>query len=467
MAVDFGVCILAAGLGTRLKLNRPKALAPVMGRTLIDYVVDTSKEFLKKEKLQGKMGVVTGHMRELVEEHLNKNFPGEMEFAFQEKQLGTADAVRSYFKGVPAAAKATYTIIICADTPLIRDIDLSLLYIHLRNEKKDAVAATFYEKNPTGYGRIIRGENSLGFHIVEEKDASSEERKICEVNSGLYIIKTSFLIEKLAKVDNKNKSGEFYLTDLFKDHFNVSPVLFNEGEIFLGVNNLIQLEEASKFLILRKIRGLQESGVRFLDSSSIVIDHFVSIEAGTVVYPQVCFEGRTEIAANVVIESGCMIKNSKVAEGVSILAHSYLEDSIIQKFASIGPFARIRPGTNVGEGAKVGNFVEIKKSVLAKGAKVSHLSYVGDAEIGEESNLGCGFITCNYDGVNKHKTKIGKNVFIGSDSQMVAPVSVGDDCFVAAGSTVTQDMPSGSFAISRGKQTTKEGMAHRFLKKKS
>lgn len=467
MSSNFGICILAAGLGSRLKLNCPKALAPVMGRTLIDYVLDTCLSFLKKENLKGDIGVVTGHMKELVEGHLRKNHASvDINFAFQEKQLGTADAVRSYFKGISKASSTEYTLIICADTPLIRDIDLSLLFHHLKSTKKDAVAATFLEKNPTGYGRIVRDKQGRGFHIVEEKDASIHEKNILEVNSALYIIKTPFLIEQLAKVDNKNNSGEFYLTDLFKDHFDVSPVLFEEGQLFLGVNNLIQLEQAHHSLSQRKIRNLQVLGVRFLDSSSVLIDEAVTILPGTLIYPQVCLQGHSEIAADVIIESGCVIKNSRIEEGVSLLAYSYLEDVVIQKSASIGPFARLRPGTLVGEKAKVGNFVEIKKSTLGKGAKISHLSYVGDAEIGEESNLGCGFITCNYDGINKHKTKIGKNVFIGSDSQIVAPLEIGDDCFVAAASTVTQNMPSGSFAISRGKQVTKLDMAHKFLKKK-
>jgi bifunctional UDP-N-acetylglucosamine pyrophosphorylase/glucosamine-1-phosphate N-acetyltransferase len=338
------------------------------------------------------------------------------------------------------------------------------MFTLLVNENLDGVAASFIEKNPTGYGRIVRGEK--GFHIVEEKDADDEIQKITEVNSGLYILKTSYVLKHLDKIDSNNKSGEFYLTDVFKGGLNVKAQCFQDGDVFLGVNTLKQLESAEKALRCRKRNELRENGVRFIDSSHCYVDSDVEIGEGTVIYPNTFITGKTVIGKNVVIELGAQISNSIIEDEAKVLAYSILDGAHLHTRASAGPFARLRPGANIGPDAKIGNFVEIKKSVLDRGVKVSHLSYIGDAYIGEETNIGCGFITCNFDGVNKHITKIGKNSFIGSDSQTIAPVEIGDGCFVASSSTITKSMPDGSFAISRGQQVTKINMAKKFLKKK-
>jgi bifunctional UDP-N-acetylglucosamine pyrophosphorylase/glucosamine-1-phosphate N-acetyltransferase len=326
------------------------------------------------------------------------------------------------------------------------------------------VAATFETHEPKGYGRIVNG--NPGFHIVEEKDATEQERRITEVNSGFYILKTSHVKAVLGSIDNKNKSGEFYLTDLFKDNFNVRAVKCGSEIPFLGINTLEQLAHIDQLLLQKKMKKLFADGIRIINPSSVHFDHDVEIGLGCVIYPGVTILGKTRIGENVTIESGSFIKNSTIEKNVNILANSYLEEAIIREEATIGPMARIRPGTDVGPESKIGNFVEIKKSKLARGVKVSHLSYVGDAEIGENSNIGCGFITCNYDGANKHKSVIGKNTFIGSDVQVIAPIQIGNDAFVAAGSTITKSVPDGGFAISRGQQVTKEGAAKRFLKTK-
>ena len=309
-------------------------------------------------------------------------------------------------------------------------------------------------------------EEKKGFHIVEEKDASDEIRKITEVNSGLYFLKTSYVLEHLKEIDSNNKSGEFYLTDVFKDGYNVKAHCFPEAEIFLGVNTLEQLEEAESALRSRKKRQLREAGVRFIDIAHCYIDSDVEVGEGSVIYPNTFITGKTKIGKNALIGMGAQIADSIVEDNAHVLAYSVLEGAHLHTKASAGPFARLRPGADIGPSAKIGNFVEIKKSVLGASVKVSHLSYVGDAFIGEETNIGCGFITCNFDGVHKHVTKIGKNCFIGSDSQTVAPVEIGDDCFVASSSTITKSMPNGSFAISRAQQVTKEDMAKRFIKKK-
>lgn len=463
MSVTIGAVILAAGEGKRLKLNAPKPLAPCLDKKLVDFPIKELKKFFSQNNLNGKMTAVIGHQRELVRSYIESNYSDVM-FAIQEKQLGTADALRSYFDSVSIAKNFDYTLVICADTPVVSANELSAMMALLKEKKLDAVAASFVEKNPKGYGRIVRGK--IGFHIVEEKDATDSIREITEVNSGLYILKTSYVLEHLKAIDSNNKSGEFYLTDVFKDGLNVEAQCFSDAQTFLGVNNLIQLEMAEKALRKKIKQQFIEEGVRFIDSSHCYIDSEVEIGEGTVIYPNTFLTGKTKIGKNAVIGMGSQISGSIVDDNAQVLAYSILEGAHLRTKASAGPFARLRPGADIGPEAKIGNFVEIKKSVLERGAKVSHLSYVGDAFIGEETNIGCGFITCNFDGVNKHVTKIGKNCFIGSDSQTVAPVEIGDDCFVASSSTITKSMPEGSFAISRGQQVTKEDMAKKFIKKK-
>ena len=466
MADSIGIVILAAGKGTRLKLDIAKALCPIQGKSLIDFVVQELKSFVANEKLNATLSVVVGHLKDEVKHHVEKVFPSDkIQFAWQKEQLGTADALKSYFENDPNAWSRTYTLVACADTPLLTAQDFSKLYheIHASNELQ-AVAATFHAEDPTGYGRILKGEN--GFDIIEQKDASQAELLIKEVNSGLYIIKTEHIKKHLFDIDSHNKSNEFYLTDLFKQQFAVKPCLFKNAASFLGVNNLVQLEVAEKALQQRKIELLQLSGVRFINSSSCYIEDEVEVGIGTVIYPGVHLAGKTKIGKNCVIENGVIVKDSQVSDEVTLLGHSYLEEAIVESHCSIGPMARIRPGSKIGEDCKIGNFVETKKVELSKGVKVSHLSYVGDAQIGENTNIGCGFITCNYDGANKHKTIIGRDSFVGSDCQMIAPITLGERVYIGSGSTINKDVPDGAFAIARQKQTTKLDMAQRFLKTK-
>ncbi len=469
MKESIGIVILAAGKGVRLTLDLPKALAPVAGLRLVDYPIMESQKFLKRLNLNGEITLVLGHRHNEVATYLNSSPHGPLNYVIQEKQLGTADAINSYFSQNKKAIDFEYTLILCADTPLIRQEEILKLFEMIKSKNLDAIAATFLTKNPQGYGRIVRktnAKNDSGFSIVEEKDATEAIKKIEEVNSGFYITKTSFLTDHLKNINSNNKAREFYLTDIFKDEYRVQPLLFNDSAKFLGVNNLHDLEVAHGLLRKEINYHLQSEGVRFIDSNNVYIDHSVQIKKGSIIYPNTIIEGKTTIGENVFIGSGSIITDCKIGDNVKIKPYSVLENSIIENSASIGPFTHLRPGANIGSEAKIGNFVEIKKSKLDRGVKVSHLSYVGDAEIGENSNIGCGFITCNYDGANKHLTKIGKNSFIGSDTQTIAPVEIGNDCFVASGSTITNTMNDGSFAISRGKQITKEGMAVRFLKTK-
>lgn len=459
-----GIVVLAAGKGTRLSLPYAKPLAPLQRKCMIDFVMETMVEFAQEADLKVHFGVVTGHDKEKVEAHVSARFP-QAQFAFQKEQRGTADAVRSYVEQCDFAKKVDYTLITCADTPCLQSEDLQNLFQILINEEKEAVAASFIDEDPTGYGRIVRGK--VGFRIVEEKAATYDEKLITEVNSGLYFVKTDYLIERIHNIQAQEKSGEFFLTDLFEEDAAVSAVTFAQKDSFLGVNTAEHLQEAEQILRQRKIKSLSAQGVRFIDPKTVYIDSEVSVGKGSVIYPNSFIQGKSSIGQFCVVEPGCFLIDTQVEDSCEIKANSHLEQTQVCQGASIGPFARLRPGTIIGEKAKIGNFVETKKAHIKKGAKVSHLSYVGDAEIGEEANLGCGFITCNYDGKNKHFTKIGKRTFVGSDSQMVAPVEVGDDCFIACGSTITHSIPDGGFAISRGKQVTKPNMAVRFLKQTS
>lgn len=466
MSLTIGAVVLAAGEGKRLKLSVPKPLAPCLDKKLVDFPIKELKKFFSQNKIDGKITAVIGHEREQVRSYLEEHHPG-VGFAVQAEQRGTADALRSYFNSSEhnsITKQFQYTLVICADTPVVSAVELTEMLELLIKENLDGIAASFIEKNPKGYGRIKRGQT--GFHIIEEKDADDEIRKITEVNSGLYILKTSYVLEHLKEIDSNNKSGEFYLTDVFKDGLNVKAHCFPNGDIFLGVNTLLQLEYAEREIRRRKKNELRDNGVRFIDSSHCYIDSEVEVGEGSLIYPNTFITGKTRIGKNVVVEMGAQIANSVIDDGAKVLAYTIMEGAHLRTRATAGPFARLRPGADIGPEAKIGNFVEIKKSVLDRGAKVSHLSYVGDAFIGEETNIGCGFITCNFDGLNKHVTKIGKNCFIGSDSQTVAPVEIGNDCFVASSSTITKNMPAGSFAISRGQQTTKIDMAKKFLKKK-
>ncbi len=459
-----GVAVLAAGLGKRIGKKVAKPLVPLMGLKLVDYPLAAAISFAKENEIDSEFGIVVGHQKEDVQSYIEERGYIKMSFPIQKEQLGTADALKSYYEGCSWAKDTDYTMVLCADTPLLGKEELAQLWKTLKNNNWDAIAASFKVDKPFGYGRIIRDQK--GFSIVEEKDANDDQRKINEVNSGLYIAKTSYVIEQLSKIDSNNEAGEFYLTDIFKAGLNVGVECFEDAGAFLGVNNPVQLEESLKVL-KRKINQFhQNEGVHILDSENTYIEASVQIGKGTTIYPGCYLHGSTEVGSECMIEPGTIIKDSRIADETTIKAYSYLEGANVAQKCAIGPYARLRPGADIGEAAKIGNFVEIKKAKLGAKVGVSHLSYVGDAEIGENVNIGCGFITCNYDGAEKHLTKIGKNSFIGSDTQMIAPVNIGESVFVASGSTISNDIPDEGFAISRGRQVTKENMAKKFLRGK-
>lgn len=466
MEKSIAIVVLAAGKGTRLKSSLPKPLIDCQGKKLVDYTLLSAFNFLEQENI-GKytISLVTGHKREDVESYIKAEYSDKkIGFTFQSEQLGTGHAVQCYFDQNPSAKDYDYTLILCADTPLLESHVYQVLLQARDDSDSDAVVASMSVESPTGYGRIVPAKQ--GFQIIEEKDADQDVAKISEVNSGVYLFKTSYILDHLYGINTNNNAGELYLTDLFCSERNVQACCFPYADQFLGVNDFVQLEKAEHILNSRKVAQLQKDGVRFRDSRSVAIDFDVEIGEGSVIEANVLLRGNTKIGENTLIEVGSIIKNSTIENQVVVKAYSYVDQAIIHTNAGIGPFTHLRPNADIGEAAKIGNFVEIKKSVLEKGVKVSHLSYVGDAEIGENTNIGCGFITCNYDGAAKHKTKIGKNSFIGSDSQMIAPIELGEGCYVASGSTINKSMPAGAFAVARGRQVTKENLAKKFVKKK-
>jgi bifunctional UDP-N-acetylglucosamine pyrophosphorylase/glucosamine-1-phosphate N-acetyltransferase len=457
-----GLVILAAGKGKRLKTSFPKPLAPILGRTLVDCVVGSVQKVLANSPVS----FVIGHEREMVQNHIqSQNYfsSNSMDFVVQEQQNGTGHALRVALENSKAIGDSEYIMVLCADTPCLSP---DLFKSMIDNKKDlDALVVTFQPENPFGYGRVF-DDGSGKVTIVEEKDASDEQRKHNVVNSGIYIFKKEYLNNSIGKLNNENASGEFYLTDLMSFTEKAGSFLADNPMEFIGVNDLVQLNQAESFLRKVKLKELMLSGVVVKDIETTSIDPDVEIGADSVLHPNVEILGSTRIGTNVLIERGSIIRDSSIGSDSIIKANSYIDESTIAEKVKIGPMAQLRPGSEVGNGTKIGNFVELKKVKLDENVSISHLSYVGDAEVGSGSNLGCGFISCNYDGANKHLTKIGKNTFIGSDSQMVAPINIGDNCYVASGSTINQDMPDGAFAIARTRQVTKEGLARKFLKKK-
>lgn len=446
LASSWTAIVLAAGKGTRMNSPLPKVLHPVAGKPMIAHVVEACKGAGISD-----IRIVVGHGQNLVKTVVE---PWGVQCFTQLQQLGTADAVRA---AQPDNVEGP-VLIVNGDHPLLEASDIKKFIETFQGEKADVAVVTAELKRPGDFGRIIRQKGDLRA-IVEAKDASTDTLKINEVNTGIYLCKADSLHEYLPKIKNQNSKSEFYLTDLISlaldDHSKVIPIK-GSPKVARGVNTQQELAHASRLLYRRKAKGLLESGVLMFDPLTTYIDDSVTVSAGAVIHPNVYLKGMTKIGSFSVVEPNCYLVDADIGESVQIRANSYLEKCKIMNRASIGPFARIRPETEIGEEAHVGNFVELKKVKFGPGAKAGHLTYLGDAEVGRDSNIGCGTITCNY-AVNKqkYKTKIGERVFVGSDTQFVAPVEVGDDAVIASGSTITEDVPAQGFAVARGKQYTK------------
>ena len=439
--------ILAAGKGTRMKSPLPKVLHPVAGRPMIEKIILASKKAGATD-----IRVVVGHGQNLVRTVVE---PLGVNCFVQENQLGTADAVKS----AEMDTLAGDVVIMNGDHPLIEAEDIVKFVKIFRDEKCDLAVVTAQIKKPGAFGRIIRQKGDLRA-IVEAKDASADTLKIREINTGIYIAKAETLLNTLPEIKNQNSKGEYYITDLIsmciEDQCKVMAIKAS-AKVAVGVNDQSELARATKLLFRRKARRLMEEGVLMIDPDCTYIEESVSVGPGSVIYPNVFLRGNTKIGSFTVIESNVFMSESEVADSVQIRAGSYLEQVIVKSRATVGPYARLRPGTSIGEEAHVGNFVEMKKVQFGKKSKAGHLTYLGDAEIGEEVNIGCGTITCNYAADRKkYKTKIGNRVFVGSDTQFVAPITVGDDAVIGSGSTITKDVPAKALAVARGKQFIKE-----------
>lgn len=457
--MEFTAIILAGGQGTRMKSPLPKVLHPVAGQPMISRVVHTCRQAGVTE-----IRVVVGHGQSLVKTVLE---PLNVQAYLQEQQLGTADAV----KAAQLDSINSDVIIMNGDHPLITEQDLKNFISDFKEQKLDVAVVTVELQEPGAFGRIVRNSNQL-VSIVEAKDASMEALKIKEVNTGIYIAKASVLQKYIPRIQNNNSKKEFYLTDLIdlalSDKLRVQALLSNNTDVAHGVNNQLELAEATKKVFLTNNKKLMENGVIFIDAQTAYVEETVIIGPGSVIYPNTFVRGKTAIGAFTVIEPNCFISDSIIGDSVHLKAGSYIEQTIIKNKASVGPYARLRPETTIGESAHVGNFVEMKKVNFGNKSKAGHLTYLGDADIGEDVNIGCGTITCNYAAdKKKYKTVIGDRVFVGSDSQLVAPVNVGNDALIASGTTVTKDVPEGALALARAPQVNKEGYAKKFKKSES
>lgn len=439
--------IMAAGKGTRMKSNTSKVMHLAHGKPIIARIINALNDLEVEENI-----LILGHKKEQILEYFK-----EPSYVVQNEQLGTGHAV---MQAIPKLESYNGDVLIVnGDVPLLRTETLKKLYKIYQTEKADGIILTANFENPFSYGRVIIKDKKVTA-IVEEKDATEKQKKIKEVNAGVYIFKAKDLIYALSKIDNKNEKAEYYLTDVIKILANIDKKIISyslEDSIEIqGVNSKVELALTSKILRDRKNRELMENGVVLIDPATTYIDDEVIIGMDTVIHPNVTIQGNTEIGENTEILSNTRIIDSKIYSNVKIES-SLIEESIVESGVTIGPFAHLRPKSHLKEDVHIGNFVEVKKSTLEKGVKAGHLSYLGDAQIGEKTNIGAGTITCNYDGKNKFKTVIGKNAFIGSDTMLVAPVIIGDEALIGAGSVITKDVPNNALGVGRAKQIIKEG----------
>jgi bifunctional UDP-N-acetylglucosamine pyrophosphorylase/glucosamine-1-phosphate N-acetyltransferase len=450
--------ILAAGMGTRMKSGLVKVLHPVAGRPMAAWPIAAAREAGATQVV-----LVVGHQADAVRAGF-QDIP-DIRYALQAEQLGTGHAVgcaRGELDGFSGTV-----LILCGDTPLLTAETLTGLIAFHRAGGATVTVLTAVQDDPFGYGRVIRDGSGKVQRIVEQKDATPEEAAVAEINSGIYCMEAGFLFANIGSIGSDNAQNEFYLTDLVamaaEQGETCLAMKSSDSDEIMGVNDRVQMAEAARILRRRINRELMLAGVSLVDPDQIYIDPGAIIGNDTVIHPNCSIDAGTIIGSGCVIEGGVSITGCSIGDGCRIKTGSVLEHSQLCTNVTVGPMAHLRPGTVLKDRVKIGNFVETKKIVMGEGSKASHLTYLGDAEIGRDVNIGCGTITCNYDGVNKHRTLIGDDVFIGSDVQLVAPVSVGRNSLVAAGTTVTVDVPPDSLALSRVPQLNKVGWR---LKKK-
>ncbi len=453
--------ILAGGKGTRMKSSLVKVLHPIMGKPMLSYPIEASFEGLDADKTV----VVVGHQLESVQKTFSKD---PLTFVSQQPQLGSGHAVlctEKVFRGYEGTI-----LILCGDVPLVRPETLTELVAFHRHEGATLTVVTTRLSDPRGYGRVVRGKSEQIEKIIEEKDASPREKELDEVNTGLYCAEASFLFPGLRKVETNNRQGEYYLTDLveigWEEKQRILAFEVPESDQFLGINTRVDLARAHDIVGNRHLQRWMLDGVTIIDPKTTYIETDVTLGKDTVIHPNCVIQGKTAIGRQCVVGPHCLITNSQIDDGVTLRAFSVIEESRIGRGAIVGPFSRIRPQSQIFENAQVGNFVEINKSSIGKGSKAKHLAYIGDATLGEKVNIGAGTIFCNYDGFEKHPTIVGDGVFVGSNAELIAPVKIGDDAIIAAGSTITRDVPAKSLAVSRINQKNVAQWRDRRLKKK-
>lgn len=456
MAEPFVAVVMAAGQGTRMKSELPKVLHRVAGRPLYAHVTDAALRAGAQ-----KVAVVVGHGREQVRASIAELFDERVTSAVQEQQLGTGDAVRAGLTVLPEFEG--WVVILSGDTPLIHSALIEQLLQAAASGEGPLALLTSRAEDPTGYGRILRNTDGQVTGIREHKDCSEGERQIPEINPAVYAVKASFLRQALSALSTDNAQGELYLTDIVSAAAEQAGVASQPWplEDTQGVNDRSQLADCETAMRLRIARALARSGVAVRDPATTYVECSVSVEAGAVLEPNVHLRGDTHIGAEATVDTGCVLTDVRVAAGAQLLPYTVASQSVIGERAQTGPFSHLRPNSDMGEGSKVGNFVEMKQTNLGPGSKANHLAYIGNGEIGRDVNIGAGTIFCNYDGFRKHTTTLKDGVFIGSDSQLVAPVTVGVGAYVGTGTTLTRNVPDDALALSRTKQVNKEGYASR------
>lgn len=450
------VVILAAGQGTRMKSARPKVLHELAGRPLIEHVLRTVDELDVAS-----ITLVVGHGAEEVKAALADR--SNVQYVVQSPQLGTGHAL---LQTEPVLGRKKGTVLLLyGDVPLLEAGTLRRLLEAHHTSRASATVLTAEFGDPYGYGRVLRDEQGRVARIVEERDASGDERLVREINSGIYCFALAPLFAALGQLAADNAQGEYYLTDLVaayrRRRMDVGALRLDSPDELRGINSREDLADVARVLRGRKNRALMLAGVTLEDPPSTFVDDAVTVGRDTIIGPGVTLQGRTTVGSDCRIHAGSRLTNATLADRVTILDGSIVLDSEVGAGASVGPYAHLRPGSVLREGARVGNFVELKKTTLGAGSKANHLSYLGDATIGEGVNVGAGTITCNYDGTAKHRTVIEDGAFIGSDAALVAPVTIGKDAYVAAGSTITEDVPAESLGVARGRQVNKTGWARK------
>lgn len=445
----FTSVILAAGMGTRMKSKMPKVLHKVCGKPLSKWVIDASEA-----AGADKVCAVVGHKAETVKEVL-----GDVcEFALQAEQKGTGHAVMQAIDVIKNSKGEV--VILNGDTPLITAETINKAIEYHKNNGNKATVITAILDDATGYGRIVRDNDGSVLKIVEQKDASKEEKKINEVNSGMYVFDAQSLVYALDKITPNNAQGEYYLTDtleiLLSAGKKIGGYAISDNDEIRGINDRVQLNEAEKIMQKRINEYHMRNGVTMRNPESVYIEDGVEIGNDTEICQNVTIKSGTKIGSDCVIGSGSMLDRAVIHDGVDVLSSVILE-SEVDEGTHVGPFAYIRPNCHVGKEVKVGDFVELKNSNIDDGTKISHLTYIGDSDVGKRVNFGCGTVTCNYDGKKKYRTTIGDDCFVGCNTNFVSPINVGDGVYIAAGSTITEDIPENSLSIARARQVNKEG----------